>query len=27
VHVETPAYVAHGLRIDGELVYCNAFAN
>ena len=27
VHVETPAYVAHGLRVDGELVYCNAFAN
>jgi hypothetical protein len=26
VHVETPAYVAHGLRVDGELVYCNAFA-
>lgn len=27
VHVETPAYVAHGLRVDGELVYCNAFAS
>ena len=27
VHVETLAYVAHGLRVDGELVYCNAFAN
>lgn len=27
VHVETPAYVAHGLRVDGELVYCNAFAD
>jgi len=27
VHIETPAYVAHGLRVDGELVYCNAFAS
>lgn len=27
VHVETPSYVAHGLRLDGELIYCNAFAN
>jgi hypothetical protein len=27
VHVETSAYVAHGLRVDGELVYCNAFAS
>lgn len=27
VHVETPAFVAHGLRVDGELVYCNAFVN
>ncbi|MFM7047066.1 MAG: ARPP-1 family domain-containing protein [Actinomycetota bacterium] len=27
VHVETPTYVAHGLRVDGELVYCNAFAS
>lgn len=27
VHVQTPSYVAHGLRVDGELVYCNAFAS
>lgn len=27
LHVETPAYVAHGLTVDGELVYCNAFAS
>ncbi|MFM8014915.1 MAG: ARPP-1 family domain-containing protein, partial [Actinomycetota bacterium] len=27
VHIETAAYVAHGLRVDGELVYCNAFAS
>ena len=27
VHIETLAYVAHGLRLDGELIYCNAFAN
>jgi hypothetical protein len=27
VHVETQAYVAHGLRVDGELVYCNAFVS
>jgi hypothetical protein len=25
VHVETPQFVAHGLRVDGELIYCNAF--
>jgi hypothetical protein len=25
VHVETPRFVAHGLRVDGELIYCNAF--
>ena len=27
LHVETAAYVAHGLTVDGELVYCNAFAS
>ncbi len=27
VHVETPQFVAHGLRVDGELIYCNAFVN
>lgn len=27
VHIETPSYVAHGLRLDGQLVYCNAFTN
>ena len=25
VHVETPQFVAHGLRVNGELIYCNAF--
>jgi len=27
VHVETPQFVAHGLRVDGELIYCNAFVS
>jgi len=27
VHVETPHFVAHGLRVDGELIYCNAFVS
>ena len=27
VHVETPRFVAHGLRVDGELIYCNAFVS
>ncbi|NBR93122.1 MAG: hypothetical protein EBT46_06565, partial [Actinobacteria bacterium] len=27
VHVETPSYVAHGLRVDGQLIYANAFAS
>jgi hypothetical protein len=27
VHVETPGYVAHGLRVDGQLIYANAFAS